>query len=854
MDIKLRKSARKTSAVWNKIFAKPLRITAIVLACLFAGLSVTSYKFAEGIGINDFESDYLKSDAYGKYKMDMYEQLCVLSACYLNNVDDDWNFVGEKNLLSDFLYYMDYNGYKYRKTDKGILPVSTMFDYYVSFNDEEYGVRYITNMSDPGRLGDMDEDGRIEYLKEHYTNYILRRNDVITSDIASSGDIRYYRYVSASTGFYGAIYDEYYYDEYPHDDINEETYPNEFVPIGSWYYDNYGRYFYCFGNDKPIQFFDYPKNTEKGQIARNGIVSIVRDTDSWDELSNQWDGKGYYSQFEGTVTLDVTDEYLEDTERYEATPGDDASITVFISPKSEVVESAAASYKSIVNTYRKTKMLFAAGTVLTVICMLYLLASCGFDSVTEDGIKWRKPAFFGKRTVMLYFAVGGLYSLLAGSMLYYNFEEISSYVNSLLRTEYTGYVFYGLLIGVSALPLIFIAVQLAEKLKTRTFKEDLLTVRIFRKLRKAYLNSEMYANYQKRTMGDKLKRRSLKVIALCIVVAISFVGSLVFDYYIGFGFFILVSIFSFAAVLYLEIRNILSYRDLSKISRQIKLIGTDEPFEEKISEKSAVYNDSLTLTQISEKVKNSVEEQIKSERMKIELVANVSHDLKTPLTSIISYIDLLKKLELDEEASSYVQILDKKSQKLKSIVADVFSLAKATSGIDVNLVKLDFVMLFNQVLADADDKIKASGKTVKSCIYEKTAMVMADGDKLYRVFQNLVDNALNYSLEGSRIFFDIRRSEDRIIFESKNISSYPIEFTADEIVERFVRGDKSRTDGGSGLGLSIAKSFTEACGGEFVIELDGDMFKTIVSMPIMEEEETEKTEESAEDNKDIKEK
>lgn len=844
MGIKLKKSDKKTSLIWKKIFAVPLRITALVLACVFAGITFTSYRYAESIGIDDFEPNYLISDKYSRQKMEMYEQLCVLSASYLQNVDDEWNFVGEKNLLSDFLYYMDYNNYKYMKTDNGILPVSSMFDYYAAYEDDEYGARYVTNIDDSGKLEDLSEDERIEYLKKNYKNYLLRRNGVVTSDIASSGDICYYHYINAETGFYGGYYGDY--NDYYHGfEPYEETYPREFVPIGSWYYDNYGRYFYCFGNEEPIRFFIYPKNTEKGQIARDGLVSVVTNEKTGREISNEWDDVLNVDEVpedeKGTGKYQV---FLEETERYETTPGDDAPITVFISPRADVLESATASYKNIVNLYRDTKLLFIISMVLMSLCAVYLILSCGFKDVTEEGIRWSKPAFFGRRSVMLYCAVGLLYLMLSGTLVFEYYYNITYYVNSLLNGKYVGYVFFGLLCSVLSLPLFFIVMQLAEKVKTHTVKDDLLTLRIFRKIKKAYLNSEMYANYQKRSMGDKLKRRSLKVIGVCLLVGLSFFLSLALTY--DFEIFFVCAVIGFIAVLYFEIRNIRSYRDLSKISRQIKLIGTDEPFEEEISEKSAVYNDSVMLTQISEKVKNSVEEQIKSERMKIELVANVSHDLKTPLTSIISYIDLLKKLELDDEASSYVQILDKKSQKLKGIVADVFSLAKATSGIDVNLVKLDFVMLFNQALADADDKLRASGKTIKTDIYETSAMVMADGDKLYRVFQNLVDNALNYSLEGSRIFLEIRRTGDCIRFVSKNISSYPIEFTADEIVERFVRGDKSRTDGGSGLGLSIAKSFTEACGGEFIIELDGDMFKTIVSMPILPEEETEETEKAEE--------
>ena len=155
-------------------------------------------------------------------------------------------------------------------------------------------------------------------------------------------------------------------------------------------------------------------------------------------------------------------------------------------------------------------------------------------------------------------------------------------------------------------------------------------------------------------------------------------------------------------------------------------------------------------------------------------------------------------------------------------------------------------MLLNQCIADAEDKIADSGKIVKININADSAMVMGDGDKLYRVFQNIVDNALNYSMDGTRIFLDVYKKADRIVFAEKNISATPINFTEEEILERFVRGDKSRTDGGSGLGLSISKSFTEACGGIFNIEIDGDMFEAIVEMPIIQEDTVEKTDDKTE--------
>ena len=280
--------------------------------------------------------------------------------------------------------------------------------------------------------------------------------------------------------------------------------------------------------------------------------------------------------------------------------------------------------------------------------------------------------------------------------------------------------------------------------------------------------------------------------------------------------------FLLVVALILMVLDIRDFSQLSKLSKQIDSLGEEKPYEGKIRKTSPAYNKQK------------------------QFVADASHELKTPLTSIISYIDLLKKMDLDDEASSYVKILDKKAQKLKGIVSDVFSIAKATSGVDVNLTKLDFVMLLNQCIADAEDKIADSGKIVKININADSAMVMGDGDKLYRVFQNIVDNALNYSMDGTRIFLDVYKKADRIVFAEKNISATPINFTEEEILERFVRGDKSRTDGGSGLGLSISKSFTEACGGIFNIEIDGDMFKAIVEMPIIQEDTAEKTDDKTE--------
>lgn len=241
---------------------------------------------------------------------------------------------------------------------------------------------------------------------------------------------------------------------------------------------------------------------------------------------------------------------------------------------------------------------------------------------------------------------------------------------------------------------------------------------------------------------------------------------------------------------------------------------------------------SENLAEIQQGMECAIEERMKSERMKVELVANVSHDIKTPLTSIISYVQFLKQEEdLPEHVKDYIHILDEKSQRLNNMVQDVFAVSKAASGqLPVNVERLDFGKLLRQTLADMEEQIKNSPVTMKAEIPEREILIEADGGRMYRVFQNLIQNALKYSLEGSRVFLTLKEDASVAVASIKNTSSQELSGDRD-FTERFIRGDESRTDGGSGLGLSIAKSFTEACGGQFSVETIADLFVVTVSFP-----------------------
>jgi signal transduction histidine kinase len=229
-------------------------------------------------------------------------------------------------------------------------------------------------------------------------------------------------------------------------------------------------------------------------------------------------------------------------------------------------------------------------------------------------------------------------------------------------------------------------------------------------------------------------------------------------------------------------------------------------------------------------VKMAVESQMKSDRLKSELITNVSHDLKTPLTSIINYVDLLKREELTkEEMQDYIGVLDRKTQRLKVLIEDLFEASKmATGAVELNIEKVDVAQLLTQSLAEFDEKIKTSSLIFKVTIPCQKIYANLDGKKTWRVFENLIGNAIKYSQPSTRVYIELTENENNILITIKNISTYEMDFNVDEIFERFKRGDVSRATEGSGLGLAIAKSIVDLQGGKLTIEIDGDLFKAIV--------------------------
>lgn len=243
---------------------------------------------------------------------------------------------------------------------------------------------------------------------------------------------------------------------------------------------------------------------------------------------------------------------------------------------------------------------------------------------------------------------------------------------------------------------------------------------------------------------------------------------------------------------------------------------------------------SESLNNINAGLQVAVNERMKSERFKTELITNVSHDIKTPLTSIVNYVDLIKKEECEnEKIGEYIEVLDRHSSRLKKLVEDLVEASKASTGnLSVNLMPCDVGVLLGQTMGEFEDRLRNSGIEPIINIPESSIKIMADGRHLWRVFDNLMNNVCKYALPSTRVYLDVENINGKAVITFRNISKYSLNVSAEELMERFVRGDSSRNTEGSGLGLSIAKSLVELQNGEMKLGVDGDLFKVIICFDI----------------------
>lgn len=530
------------------------------------------------------------------------------------------------------------------------------------------------------------------------------------------------------------------------------------------------------------------------EIERNN--ALTKFIDNYSYGSRFFD---YFSHETISNTVEVYDDYNNNEDKH------NVSLYIWM-PKElqsgDVVYESFIEVQKNVDSFYLSCILFIVFFILLIVCILYL-AKNNKKSLLIEGIvnKFKVyPIEYNIGVAML-----ALIMWNNGLRLYYS-------SNNYIRRLNFSSIIWGIIVVVIYYLLIRIIIS---KYNEGTLFKNNITIKIWN-----YLNDVMNRGSIIRTFVIMIALYTLSGLALL------FLSAWLWIWPIGLAVGLVLTIIYIVMLI-----KDLVYLDKIMVGAKAAAEGK---LNYKIDEKGRGHLRELAhdINNIKDGLKKSVENEMKSENMKTELITNVSHDLKTPLTSIINYIDLLKRENIEpENARDYVNILDKKSQRLKVLIEDLFEASKAASGaMELNIAKIDIGQLLKQALGENDERFKDNRLEVKLNIPDDKIFIDGDGKRLYRVFENLISNIVKYSLSNTRVYINMFKENDEVNIVMKNISAYELSFDTNEITNRFKRGDASRSTEGSGLGLAIAKSIVELHNGSFKIEADGDLFKSIIKL------------------------
>ena len=586
---------------------------------------------------------------------------------------------------------------------------------------------------------------------------------------------------------------------------------------------------------KAIQFFERFNHKyysiEAGVVAKEGNEEILK-TENGSYEYNPYQYR--YRDIDGEIIIERIPEeehsshvmnYVEEEKVWYNTTINDFEI--YSTYKEELIKNERNYYYSkLINDLKifENEMLYILpiASVLLIFICIYLIISIGHTKNNNE----IKLNYLDKIPIELVLLIGGGLSILiacAGiAALSYVEKEYYYFANSLLIT---GYFICYILCAITGVTTI-------KRMKAKCLIKESLTGKVciwcFKFCKKIFNRTKnIIKNFINRifTTIDELTQNWPDAVKACIYFIIYVLVTLLLIAAFKFIGFFVVLIYS-GILLYGILEEINSYRKIEKhLKEMYEGINTKKLDEEEFTKnfkKVAKY-----VNEITKGFEVAREEGIKSERLKSELITNVSHDIKTPLTSIINYVDLLKKENIEsEKIKEYVNVLDNKSQRLKKLTEDLVEASKASSGnMKLNIEKINVVELIKQSIGEFEDKFKLKELDIISEVTEDEVYINADNRYMYRIIENLFSNISKYAQEKSRVYIDVKRIENKVRIDVKNISKERLNISSDELMQRFVRGDKSRTTEGSGLGLSISKSLTELQNGKFEIKIDGDLFK-----------------------------
>ena len=622
------------------------------------------------------------------------------------------------------------------------------------------------------------------------------------------------------------------------DSENEDKYSSNAGAMGSYYYDyNEGIYYYDSEDNINMTEKELAENLKsESKIILNemrGIEYFIKNNTTGEITTNtdyktlndfKENASGYYqAKFEnnnlvnrkiGNTEYKPISRYFYYAENQAIDVNDDIDAYISISKKlidSNPFEYGYSYYQQIVNKYEKCLELgIPMGLLSLIFFVVYMIMNFKLPKTKREFWNYYNKIPLEVIVTLLSIDIALIVTIA---------EEPNAFVNQFCIIPIFILLFY----------FILIIKQLSNFERKRDFFKTSWCVKvIIWLLKKMKSGIKEMRNAIKQNKDFDLTKKIVTVAILCVVaefIVLTMSGSWI-------EFFVLIILFGIQLWFLIYFVNKLGY--LNEIMKGVHRIKEGE-INYKIEEKNDIYFSSLAndINNISQGLENSIEQRIKSERMKSELITNVSHDLKTPLTSIINYVELIKKEEniQPEYLKDYLQVLDKKSKRLKILIEDLFEASKASTGnIELELVRLDLKQLLQQSIGELEDKLEEANLSLRVNLTEEDTYVLADGRRLYRVFENLLCNISKYSLKNTRVYIDVTKEDGKIITTMKNISSYELNFDPDEIMERFKRADESRNTEGSGLGLAIARDLVSLQGGKMSIEIDGDLFKVKVVM------------------------
>ncbi|MBQ4119955.1 MAG: sensor histidine kinase [Clostridia bacterium] len=541
-----------------------------------------------------------------------------------------------------------------------------------------------------------------------------------------------------------------------------------------------------------------------------GYHDLGREIDYYYKDSNLFytietvDGKNIASNYKGEKIITSQQHYTEDY-----------IYTVYLAD--EMQENDIFSIvRQLIITGHKLRYAMIVFVILSLIAFIVLLCYLYCSAGHRDAYSYIKLNAMDKIPFDIYTAAVATVSIFGTMAMLDIFYEGAEGVIALF---FGCTVLYFLLLGLT--------MTFATRVKTGTLFTNTVIYKVFKCLFKVIKRIARFTVYHLRRIPLIWRF----ILELAVILFFEFVF-FAFNCYepdnLAVGF-ILINIILLAVVLHIAIT-------LNRIKKGGERLAAGD-YEHKIDTKYMFLDFkgfAETLNNINDGMQIALNEKIKSERFKTELITNVSHDIKTPLTSIVNYVDLLKKEQIENQtAVEYISVIDRHSERLKKLVVDLVEASKATTGnIVVNFESCDVGVLLQQALGEFDERLKKAQVIPLLKIERENVIIEADARHLWRVFENLLSNICKYSQSGTRAYIELLVRENKVLVVFKNISNYQIDIPKEELMERFVRGDKSRNTEGSGLGLSIAKSLVELQNGEIKIETDGDLFKATVEFEL----------------------